>query len=59
MVGEKWVYNERVVTKYSSGEFEEEKKWAEVSFNAETDLLTVLHNADGTIEQFVDIRYKE
>ncbi len=59
MVGEKWVYQERDVYVYKSGEVEEEKKWAEVSFNAETDLLTVLHNADGSIEQFVDIRYKE
>lgn len=58
MVGSKWVYNERDVYKYASGEIVEEKKWAEVSFNAETDLLTVLHNADGSTEQFIDIRYK-
>lgn len=59
MVDKNWVYYERDVTTYKDGEVEELKKWAEVSFNAETDLLTVLHNADGSSEEFIDIRYKD
>ena len=59
MVGEKWVYNEKDVYVYASGDTEVENKWAEVSFNEDTDLLTVLHNADGTTETFIDVRYKD
>jgi len=59
MVGEKWVYNERDVYTYNDGKTEVENKWAEVSFNDETDLLTVLHREDGSIETFVDVRYKD
>ncbi len=59
MLGDKWVYNERNVTTFKDGEKEEHSKWAEVSFNKDTDLLTVLHNEDGSIEEFVDIRYKK
>lgn len=56
MKDDKWVYHERDVTKYKNGEVHEVKKWAEVSFNADTDLLTVLHNEDGSIERFIDVR---
>lgn len=59
MVGEKWVYYEKDVYTYTDGETEVENKWAEVSFNEETDLLTVLHKEDGSIETFVDVRYKD
>lgn len=56
MKGDKWVYHERDVTKYRSGEVDELKKWAEVSFNEDTDLQTILHHEDGSIETFVDLR---
>lgn len=56
MKGEKWVYHERAVVTYKTGEVEEEKKWAEVSFNEDTDLLTVLHLQDGSTETYVDLR---
>ncbi|QDK42291.1 hypothetical protein DOM21_12725 [Bacteriovorax stolpii] len=56
MKAEKWIYHERDVVTYRGGEVEEEKKWAEVSFNEDTDLLTVLHNQDGSTETYVDVR---
>lgn len=56
MKGDKWVYHERDVVTYKGGDVEEEKKWAEVSFNEDTDLLTVLHLQDGSTETYVDVR---
>lgn len=53
-----WTYTEKDVITYADGQVEEDKKWAEVSFNEETDLQTILHNSDGTTETFVDIRNK-
>ncbi len=55
MKGEKWVYHERSVVTYN-GKEDIETKWAEVSFNEDTDLLTELHREDGTIETYVDVR---
>lgn len=54
----KWVYTEKDVVTYTDGQVDIDKKWAEVSFNKDTDLQTILHNADGTTETFVDIRNK-
>ena len=51
-----FVYHERDVITSAKGEIDVLKKWAEVSFNEDTDLLTELHNDDGTVETYVDVR---
>ncbi|MBY0414538.1 MAG: hypothetical protein K2Q18_10245 [Bdellovibrionales bacterium] len=57
MEGKKWVYHERSATTYlKTGEVDTVTKWAEVAFNKETNLVTTLHNADGSIETYVDVR---
>ena len=58
MESEKGIYNEKDVYVYPNGKTETEIKWAEVSLNEESNLLTVLHKADGSTETFVDIRSK-
>lgn len=57
MDGDKWVYHERDVTTYlKSGQVDILTKWAEVTFNKDTNLVTTLHNSDGTTETFIDVR---
>ncbi len=56
--GNKLLTNQKVVTTYvSDGKVEEDKTWSETFLNSDDDLVTIYHDASGTLES-IDTRVK-
>lgn len=55
---EKWVYKEKVVKTYINGKTIVENSWSEVFLNENSDLKTIVHRQDGTIEAYIDLRIR-
>jgi hypothetical protein len=55
--GDRFIYEERQITKLGNGSVTEDLHWSEVFFDHNLDLITRLHRANGTIENYLDKRF--
>ena len=52
----RWVYNEQAIKTLNNGQMENVVSWSEVYLNENTDLVTLKHKSDGSLETYLDIR---